>query len=125
MGGFSLASTDPKSFSEIKSDNCQAWWSGERGVVLQPICGADSMENDQRRDETVSRIHVQAPYHVTPLMHSKPILGEGFMAALIWAGSDKIESQPWQILKLSQGEWQLKHAEAGEWNICHRLLPAR
>lgn len=125
MGGFSLASRDPESFSEIKSVNSQAWWTGERGVVLQPICGADSVGIDQRRDDSVSRIHVQAPWHVTPLMHSLPILGEGFMAALIWAGSDKNESQPWQIDKCEQGQWQLTHPTLGGWHIGHPLLQTR
>lgn len=125
MGGYSLATQDPQLIKESDAGDCQGWWAGQSGVALQPVCGADICESDQRRDNSVSRIHVQAPYHVTPLMHSKPIHGEGFMAALIWAGSDKKESQPWEISKMQQGHWQFRHPEIGMWNIEHRLLSDR
>lgn len=99
--------------------------SDDHGTALQPLLGFSSTEWDTRLDDTTERRHVAAPYHVTPVVKTARHTGTGILAALSWAGTDRGESAPWEIISSTAGTWKLTHPKLGAWEIHHWSLPAR
>ncbi|HEY0865369.1 MAG TPA: DUF2264 domain-containing protein [Lacunisphaera sp.] len=95
-----------------------------RGTVLQPLLGLTAGEWDTRLDDSTERRHVAAPYHVTPIVRTARHSGAGVLAALSWAGSDRLEATPWRVLSGTAGEWKLFHPKLGDWTIRHWSLTA-
>jgi hypothetical protein len=92
---------------------------------LQPLHGFEGgLSWDQRLDESIPRSHVQAPYHVAPYASTGVAKGERLMAVLTYAGKDKAEAGPWEIVSGSAGHWVLRHGVFGEWDVSHPMLPA-
>lgn len=122
LGGFSLSSNDPSSFVEEQGDNTCCIWSGESGTALQNLSGFKTFAADKRTDDSRPRIHVQAPFHYTPLLQTGTVEGEGWLAALAWAGTDHDEARPWKIIRHTGDALVLEHPSLGEWQINNPVL---
>jgi hypothetical protein len=81
-------------------------------------------EWDTRLDHEKTRARVAAPYHVTPVARTARPTGSGFLAALVWPGTDRAESAPWKIVRAAAAPWQLTHPKLGPWAIAHGSLPS-
>ena len=124
LGGYALPLADASLDRRTTATTFGAWNRLSGGTVLQPLAGFSAREWDERLDETAPRTHLAAPYHVTPVAVSDRRSGDGWLAALVWTGSDQTEAQPWRVVRAAAGSWQLVHPALGEWNIHHVFLPA-
>jgi hypothetical protein len=124
LGGYALPLADPQVERQGVAPVQAAWSRAGGGTLLQPLTGFSGQEWDERLDETKPRTHLAAPFHVTPVAVSNRLAGPGWLAALVWTGSDPAEARPWAVVQSRAGQWQLTHPTLGEWNIAHALLPA-
>lgn len=122
LGGFALSGRDAKGFATEEGAGYLAVHAGGRASVLQAL-SAGILDWEKRVDDRTPRTHVEAPYHVTPLLRRDAHQGNGFFAALCWTGRDLREATPWSINTVQAGYWQLTHSQLGEWNLRHTALP--
>jgi hypothetical protein len=118
-GGFALPLTQPA----VERGDGHAFAPDGRGTVLQPLLGFAGTEWDARLDDKSERRHVAAPYHVAPVARAERFTGAKVFAALSWAGPDRAESAPWQVVSGAAGAWNLHHPKLGAWEIKHWALP--
>ncbi|KAF0095486.1 MAG: hypothetical protein E1N59_981 [Puniceicoccaceae bacterium 5H] len=122
IGTFALPLEQPEAQQSLDLPLLQA--SGEgRSVALQPLQRSLEAARDSRLSESEPRRHLQAPYHITPLLQSSAQVGEGYLAALSYAGYES-RVQPWSVVSLEQGVWTLKHPQHGLWMLRNAWLPA-
>jgi hypothetical protein len=100
-----------------------AWSEDGRGSVLQALKAGLEPEWQHRLDDRSRRLHVQAPYHATPVLRAPRGAGSRWLAALAWAGRDRDEAEPWRVRQGSAGRWVLEHARLDPWVIEHWALP--
>ena len=124
LGGFALPLTEKHVDRSEAGNVLTAFSSDGRGSVLQLLRGFAGHEWDTRLDDTTQRRHVAAPYHATPVGITSRVESPTILAALSWAGTDRAESAPWQIVSSASGSWKLKHPKLGAWEIAHWSLPA-
>ena len=124
LGGYALPLAEPHAERSDPGPILSAWSADARGTVLQPLAGTTATAWDTRLDDAKPRAHVAAPYHVTPVARTTRVTGPGFLAALVWTGTDRAESAPWKIISAAAGTWKLTHPKLGPWEISHWSLPA-
>lgn len=133
LGGYALALARPDanipvtaaaSVATPGAAHLAAFAPDGRGTALQALGGFTSAEWDNRLDDTTPRTHLNAPYHVTPVLRTERTTGQGWLVALAWAGSDRPSSVPWTVVSGAAGAWRLSHPAHGEWAITHWSLPA-
>ncbi|MDP0498504.1 MAG: DUF2264 domain-containing protein [Verrucomicrobiota bacterium JB022] len=122
LGGYALPLKQPQAAQSLKQPFLQA--SGEgRVVALQPLQAHLQAASNSRLEDAAPRRHLQAPYHITPLLTAPAEADEGWLAALCFAGyGDSV--QPWEVVSLAAGEWTLQHPQLGPWTLRHAWLPA-
>jgi len=120
VGGFALPLAVP---SVERTSALAAFAPDGRGTALQTLLGLGRFEWDERLDDSTERRHVAAPYHVTPIAKTARLSGPGVLAALSWAGRDRVGSAPWTVVTGTAGLWSLRHAQLGDWEIRHWALP--
>lgn len=123
LGGFALPLTDPHALRSDPGATLHAWASDGRGTVLQSLLGLPEQEWDQRLDERSERRHVAAPFHVTPIARAPRRAEQTVLAALVWAGTDRAEAEPWKVEAARAEQWTLSHPKLGRWEIAHWSLP--
>lgn len=126
LGGYALplAATELGALTLAATPTRLAAFAGTRGTVLQPLLGFTTPRWDHRRDDTSPRVHLAAPYHVTPVAQSAPTARPVILASLSWTGADPAAAAPWRLLAATAGAWRLDHPSLGVWAINHEALPA-
>jgi len=95
-----------------------------RGTVLQPLLGFAGVDWDVRLDDRTRRMHVAAPFHVTPVLRTARVDQPVVLAALAWTGQGRAQAAPWQIIEARSGTWSLSHPALGGWSLAHWSLPS-
>jgi hypothetical protein len=124
LGGFALPLAKKHAERSDSGDVLTVFSSDGRGSVLQLLRGFAAHEWDTRFDNATERRHVGAPYHATPVGKTSRVASPTVLAALSWAGTNRAESAPWQIVSSAAGAWKLMHPKLGAWEISHWSLPA-
>jgi hypothetical protein len=123
LGGYALPLERPVVERSDPAAVLSAWAEDGRGSVLQSLKAGLTPEWQVRLDDRSRRLHVQAPYHATPMFRAPRGAGPGWLAALAWAGRSRAEAAPWRLREGRAGYWMLEHAELGVWEIKHWALP--
>lgn len=124
LGGFALPLPEPHALLSDPGPLLSAFSADGRGTVLQFLSPDLQPDWDSRLDATTARRHLAAPYHVTPLGHTRRITAPVVLAALSWAGRRSAESAPWVVASGAAGNWRLAHPHLGSWALAHWSLPA-
>jgi hypothetical protein len=119
VGGFALPLVGPK----VERADLSAFSPDGRGTALQSLLGFSGVEWDTRLDDSSERRHVAAPYHVTPVIKTSRLTGATVLAALSWAGVDRVDSAPWRVVSGAAGHWKFNHPQLSDWEIVHWALP--
>jgi len=123
-GTYALSGDRPGSFIEQRTGTHVSVRTGDRGIALQTIHGYDRIVAVDRIDEQSGpREHIQAPFHALRLAERRVAAQEGLLACLCWAGADPVESQPWRMIRTTEGNWTLRHPRLGDWTIRNDFLP--
>lgn len=125
-GGYALSSGDARAFKKEESEDYRSVTNGNVGVALQNLLGfAVWGERERLSDDSGSRCHIQAPYHVLNTLELKVDRQRGYLACLSWAGnSDSLERTSWVVESQDAGSWSLAHSKLGSWKIEDAFLPS-
>jgi hypothetical protein len=123
VGGYALPLPTPVALRHDGGAAFGVWHQRAGGSLVQPLAGLTLREWDERLDESTPRTHLAAPFHVTPIAASTRVNGSGWLAALVWTGTDAAEARPWQPVRSAAGDWRFSHPQMGDWNIRNAFLP--
>lgn len=125
-GSYALPSAATDTFEVSESDkNYTSVWVDGQGIALQSFGHRDAFgTNDRVNDSDGPRIHIQAPYHAMRYVERMVGAEAGYLAVLNWAGKDRAESAPWNLLSAEAGNWKLGHPVLGDWTVSDDSLPA-
>ena len=124
LGGFSLAARKAADLTgAADARRVEVTRHDGRKSLLQNLTGFESAAFDERLDNTVPRVHIEAPYHKTPLLQARIGTRPGVLAALVWTGSDPGEGKLWTLPEARAGHWCLEHRSLGTWTVDHEILP--
>ncbi len=123
LGSYALGS-DTDNFTVSESVFPHAHVEAEnRHIAIQSLAGFDATFIDHSTDPQKRR-HLNNDCHIVASLRTLTVKGSTSLAALLWAGSDKNESAPWELQKAETGSWHLQHPTLGDWKIEHPSLPS-
>jgi hypothetical protein len=62
-------------------------------------------------------------HSLTLTAETEKVAGEQHLLALVWAGLNQKEREPWNVISSSEGKLKLRHPAFGGWEITHAELP--
>jgi hypothetical protein len=121
LGTYSLPLPEGRWTELSVNDDFAHAGNGMHGVAVQPLHGFHHVKANE--SDPQKRTHLLAWHSLTLTAETEKVAGEQHFLALVWAGLNQKECEPWKIIPTSEGKLKLRHPAFGEWQIAHPELP--
>jgi len=125
VGGYALAAKNASALEQTVASPTQVMVENETqrsAVIYGKAPQAMSPLLDERLDESRPRLHVQAPYHLTPGLMLSLEPGEGWLVTLVGAGPRATLTLPQAFRETKPGAWEITWDDQDPWKIESTLV---
>lgn len=123
LGGYSLAAKSPGTLREEGTYPFVRAKNGTHQVGLQALHGFEGAGRRLTLGKEKPRVHIFAENSLSLFLQTSWVEGDGWLAALVYAGPAASQPRPWTVIESVPGCLVLG-GEGDPWTIEHESLPA-